>query len=121
KEEIKKRISCDSTIFTIMRAIGTHNYFVYILTNRHRNVLYVGITNDLQARLYQHNNPDDHNNSFTAKYNVCYLVYWERHEFIDHAIEREKQIKKWNRKKKEDLIAGINPSWEFLNDEVEEW
>ena len=96
-----------------------HNYFVYILTNFHRKVLYTGVTNDLERRLHEHRiSSETDKKSFTGKYNCFYLVYWERHQWIQHAIEREKEIKGWNRVKKERLIESINPDWKFLNDEV---
>ena len=55
---------------------------------------------------------------FSYKYNCIYLVYYEGHEFMNQAIEREKQIKKWRREKKEELITSFNPEWKFLNDEI---
>lgn len=57
--------------------------------------------------------------TFAGKYNCYHLVYWERHQLIEHAIEREKEIKGWKRYKKEDLINSINPEWRFLNDELD--
>jgi len=102
------------------RPIGTHNYFVYITTNKNKRVLYTGVSNDLYARIKQHeedaSGPKKH---FAGKYNCIYLIYWERHENIDHAIEREKEIKGWLRSKKETLITEFNPSWKFLNDELD--
>lgn len=95
-----------------------HNYFVYILTNKNKTVLYTGVTNDLETRLDQHQNNQFNNNSFTKRYNCFYLLYYERHTFIDHAIEREKQIKGWLRSKKVALIEKDNPEWKFLNDEI---
>ncbi len=96
-----------------------HNYFVYLLTNQYKTVLYVGVTNDLSARLMEHKegkNPS----SFTAKYRCYYLVYYERYQYIDHAIEREKEIKGWTRAKKNLLIATENEEWRFLNNDVME-
>lgn len=95
----------------------SHNYFVYILTNYNKSVLYTGVTNDLKRRLFEHkenNNPK----SFTSKYKCYYLLYWERFQFIEHAIEREKEIKGWKRLKKENLIKELNPNLNFLNDEI---
>jgi putative endonuclease len=103
-----------------MKPVGTHNYFVYITTNKNKTVLYTGVTNDLFTRLFQHQQnakPFTHS-SFAGKYNAYYLLYYERFEFIEHAIEREKEIKGWRRSKKEALINSINPDWRFLNDEV---
>jgi putative endonuclease len=96
-----------------------HNHYVYILTNKHRNVLYTGVTNDLRRRLYDHRYIE--RNSFCKKYNCYYLVYYEWFRNIDEAISREKQIKGWIRKKKEALIEQCNPKWEFLNDQADHW
>ena len=83
-------------------------YYVYILANKYRNVLYTGVTNNLTRRVYEHKNHLDPN-SFTAKYHVTYLVYFEQANDIYAALEREKQIKKW--KRKEQLIETQNPTW----------
>ncbi len=94
------------------------SYFVYILTNASRTVLYIGITNDLLGRVHEHFEATLVEKGFTGKYNVCHLIYFE--EFADptSAIEREKQLKNWTRKKKEDLIATQNPDWRFLEMEL---
>jgi putative endonuclease len=95
-----------------------HNYFIYIVTNKIKTVLYIGVTNDLQRRIYEHENgllP-----GFTKKYNCHFLVYYEHFQNINDAIEREKEIKKWRREKKENLINGFNPMWKFLNKEIYE-
>ena len=84
------------------------SYYVYILTNKNRNVLYVGVTRDLIRRVYEHRNhlsPD----SFTARYNVTNLVYFEETTDVKAALEREKQIKSWSRIKKFFLIREQNP------------
>jgi len=94
-----------------------HNYFVYILTNKIRTVLYTGVTNDLSVRLKQHIEGSA-KFSFTKRYNCYYLVYFERYQYIEHAIEREKEIKGWTRAKKNALIEIDNKEWHFLNDEV---
>ena len=89
-------------------------YYIYILTNKNNSVLYTGVTNDLKKRLYEHKNklfP----NSFTAKYNVEKLVFFEITSDIKSAIAREKQIKAGSRKKKIDLIESQNPIWEDLS------
>ena len=88
-------------------------YYVYILTNSHKNVLYTGVTNDLIRRVYEHKHHLD-KGSFTDRYNVELLVYYESTTDVTAAIEREKQIKGWNRKRKDKLIAGKNPNWEDL-------
>ncbi|UOE41589.1 GIY-YIG nuclease family protein [Chryseobacterium suipulveris] len=83
------------------------------MTNKNRTTLYVGVTNDLHRRIYEHKN---HllKNSFTEKYNLEYCIYYEEFQSIDLAITREKEIKKWNRQKKENLINKVNPQWEIL-------
>lgn len=95
-----------------------HNYYVYILTNKNKTVLYVGVTNDLKRRLYEHENGTLP--AFTKRYNCHFIIYYEHFQFIEHAIDREKEIKKWRREKKERLIASRNPDWEFLNKEIYE-
>lgn len=103
-----------------MKPLGTHNYFVYLLTNKNRTVLYIGVTNDLKERLYYHRNPVSVPGKipFTTKYNCYFLVYYERFEDVQAAIDREKQIKNWNREKKDKLITNFNPDWKFLNDDI---
>ena len=85
-------------------------YYVYILTNKNHTVLYTGVTNDLIRRVYEHKNHLDLN-SFTAKYKVMKLVYFEETSDVTAAIEREKQIKSWSRNRKTDLIFEKNPHW----------
>jgi putative endonuclease len=88
------------------------SYWVYILSGRTRT-LYVGVTNDLERRTYEHQNklvP-----GFTSKYRVDRLVYFEEHADIRVAIEREKQIKSWRREKKMALIESRNPKWRDLS------
>ena len=88
-------------------------YYVYILASYKRGTLYVGVTNDLLERVWQHKekyNPE----SFTARYNVNKLVYYEIHEDIYEAIVREKQIKNLVRRKKIKLIEELNPEWKDL-------
>ena len=87
------------------------SYYVYILTNKYRNVLYTGMTNDLIRRVYEHRN---HliKDSFTARYNVTRLVYFEMTDDVRSAIEREKQIKFWPRARKDQLVESQNPTWE---------
>lgn len=104
-------------------------YFVYIMTNKGNNVLYTGVTcpttvrraSDLQTRCEEHLHKK-YPNSFTAKYNVNKLVYYERFESIEVAITREKQIKGGSRKKKIDLIVLNNPMWNDLYEtKIAEW
>ena len=84
-------------------------YFIYLLTNNYNNVLYAGVTNDLNRRLTEHKNKLI--KGFTKKYNVSKLVYFEESTSIDEASNREKQIKKWNRKRKNELVETINKEW----------
>ena len=93
------------------------NYYVYILSNTHKNVIYVGITNDLVKRIYEHKSHLD-KHSFTARYNVENLVYYEVTTNVEAAIEREKQIKSWNRKRKNQLIESMNPDWVDLYNSI---
>jgi putative endonuclease len=97
---------------------ASHNYYVYILTNKNKTVLYIGVTNNLKERLYYHSNPEAHSKSFSHKYKCYYLIYFEHFYEIEEAIKREKQLKKWNRLKKEWLINRTNPDWKFLNDTI---
>ena len=102
------------------KTLGTHNYYVYILTNKAKTVLYIGVTNELRERLYTHRNPDVLSKAFTAKYKCYYLIYWEQYSDIDTAIDREKQLKGWTRNKKDKLILDFNPTLKFLNDEIQD-
>ena len=87
-------------------------YYVYILTNKTNRVLYVGVTGDLQKRVYEHKTKAAP--GFTSRYNVCKLVYFECTENVAAAIEREKQLKGWVRQKKVALIESENPTWRDL-------
>ena len=93
---------------------GIYNFYVYILTNKAKTVLYTGVTNNLKRRLEEHNeklNPQ----SFTAKYNLNYLIFYEKYGWIQQAIAREKEIKLLRRDLKLELIKEFNPNIEFLN------
>lgn len=89
------------------------HYYVYLLTNWNNKVMYVGVTNDLERRLYEHKNKLV--DGFTRKYNVDKLVYFETTTAVLAAIAREKQIKKWRREKKDQLVVGMNPAWADLS------
>lgn len=91
--------------------------FVYIITNRHHTTLYTGVTNDLRTRLWEHRTKQNAG-SFSAKYNLCKLVYFETFDSIEDAIRREKYIKGKSRKWKAALIEKMNPRWEDLTDRV---
>ena len=104
-----------------MKPIHIHNYYVYIVTNKNKTVLYIGVTNNLKIRLYQHQQnsiPFTHE-SFAGKYNAYHLLYFERFENIQQAIAREKELKGWRRSKKDELINTTNPNWKFLNDTID--
>ena len=90
--------------------------YVYILSNEYRNVLYIGVTNNLQRR-YQEHLPGAVD-GFTKKYHVHCLLYYEQYNHIEEAIAREKQLKRWSRSKKEWLIKQMNPE---MVDLAEEW
>ena len=90
---------------------------MYILSNKYCNVLYTGVTSDLLRRVYEHKNHLDPD-SFTSKYNVTRLVYFEETSDIKAAIEREKQIKSWNRNRKTSLIMERNPQWIDLYNQI---
>jgi putative endonuclease len=91
-------------------------YFIYIMTNKNNTVLYTGVTNNLQRRVYEHK--EKLIEGFTKKYNVVKLVYYEIFEDPENAITREKQIKAGSRQKKLDLINSMNQEWKDLYDEL---
>lgn len=88
-----------------------HQYWVYIMSNKVRSVLYIGVTNDLYRRYNEHRTGSV--KGFTQKYRCCDLLYFEEYNNVDEAIAREKELKGWKRYKKEYLIASNNP--EFVN------
>ncbi len=88
-------------------------YFVYILSNWDDSVLYIGVTSNLEKRLYEHRNYLA--DGFTKKYNIHKLVYFEESPDVNSAIAREKQLKGWTRKKKNQLIQKANPEWKDLS------
>jgi len=90
-----------------------HDYFVYILTDKSRATLYIGITNDLPTRLWQHRNPE--RISFSQRYHCTLLMHVEHYGDVNAAIAREKQLKGWTRAKKNGLIERENPRWEDLS------
>lgn len=91
--------------------------YVYILTNRNQTTLYIGVTSDLLKRTFQHR---EHffKQSFSHRYNLEKLIYWESFGSIEDAIAYEKKIKKWSRGKKNDLINDFNPEWKDLFEEI---
>ena len=88
-------------------------YYVYIMTNRSRT-LYVGVTNDLERRVHEHKSESIE--GFTKRYKIHRLVYFDATPNIEGAISREKEIKKWRRSKKIDLVEAANPGWKDLSE-----
>ncbi len=91
--------------------------FIYIVTNKNNTTLYIGVTSNLPQRILDHKQKK-FKNSFSAKYNLDKIVYWEAFQEIGNAIGREKQIKGGSRQKKLDLINTINPEWKDLYEEI---
>ena len=89
--------------------------FVYILSNKRRTTLYIGVTINIQNRMNQHR-AGCVKKSFTARYNLSDLIYLEQYETIEVARAREHQLKKWSRTSKEKLIASVNPCWKDLSE-----
>ena len=88
------------------------NYYVYIITNKKRGTLYIGVTNNLKRRIYEHKN--ELVDGFSKKYHLHKLVFYETFNSIYDAIDKEKKMKKWNRKWKIELIENTNPNWNDL-------
>ncbi|MBI5037555.1 MAG: GIY-YIG nuclease family protein [Candidatus Kerfeldbacteria bacterium] len=89
-------------------------FYVYIMTNDWNTVLYTGVTNDLSSRVLQHKRREV--SGFTQRYHVTKLIYYEEFQYVYDAIEREKQLKGWLRRKKDELIASMNPRWKDISD-----
>ncbi len=96
-------------------SVNEKSFFVYMLASKRNGTLYIGITSDLEKRIYEHRN--DINEGFTKRYKVHTLVYYEDGGDAFHAIQREKQLKKWNRAWKMHLIEKYNPQWKDLFDD----
>ena len=90
-------------------------YYVYLLTNWNNEVMYVGMTNDLERRISEHKAKAV--KGFTEKYNVNKLVYFEQTSEVNGAISREKEVKRWRREKKDALVKQVNPDWRDLSDD----
>ncbi len=92
-------------------------YFVYFVTNKSNSVLYIGVTNSLERRIFEHKN--ELIEGFTKRYHTHKLVYYEEYSDINTAIAREKQLKKWVRAKKNMLVDAVNPLWQDLFEQQE--
>lgn len=92
-----------------------HQYYVYIVTNPERTVLYTGVTNDIVQRVIEHYSNRGIKETFAGKYYCYNLIFYEEFRYVNDAIAREKEIKGWSRNKKIMLIESQNPSWIFLN------
>ena len=88
------------------------SYYVYIMSNKTNSTIYIGVTSDIYKRANEHN--DNVIDGFTKLYNVHKLVYVEEYNSVEDALNREKQLKKWRREKKEKLINSLNPQWKDL-------
>ena len=95
----------------------SEKHYLYIITNKNKGVLYIGITNNLKRRIYQHKNKV-HKSTFSARYNLDKLVYFEIFDSKDEALLREARMKKWNREWKMNLIKSFNPEWKDLYSEI---
>jgi putative endonuclease len=90
--------------------------YIYIMSNSHNSVIYVGVTSDLEARVYQHQN--GLMKGFTSRYNCTKLVYFELAADMTSALRREKQIKNYSRNRKNTLIASLNSNWQDISQEI---
>ncbi|MCL5094245.1 MAG: GIY-YIG nuclease family protein [Patescibacteria group bacterium] len=93
-----------------------NDYYIYFLTNQNNKVIYIGVTNNLKRRVYEHR--IELIDGFTKKYKCKKLVYFEGTKSIISALEREKQLKKWRREKKDDLVNQLNPDWKDLYESI---
>lgn len=92
-------------------------YYVYILTNANKNLIYIGVTNNLIRRVYEHKHHLD-KGSYTARYNIDQLVYFEETSDVEAAISRERQLKGWNRVRKNRLVESKNPEWKDIYTQI---
>ena len=95
----------------------SYHYFVYLMTTQNNRVMYVGVTNNLERRVWEHQNGAIE--GFTKKYNVKKLVYFEETTDVHAALAREKEIKKWRRSKKNSLVLTVNPEWNDISQNFE--
>ena len=98
--------------------VSDPEYYVYIISNKTKSVLYTGVTNNLPQRIIEHYLSRGNPKTFAGRYNCNLLLYHESFTYINDAIAREKEIKKWPRQKKDFLISEFNPNWESLNQEL---
>ncbi len=98
-----------------LRAPHENRYWVYFLSSKNRETLYIGVTNDLSKRLRDHRNPTPDSTAFTTRYHTTDLVYYEPFDGAEVAIASEKQLKAWRREKKDALVKKLNPKWEDLS------
>lgn len=94
-----------------------YKYYVYIMASKPNGTIYIGVTNDIIRRVYEHKT-NENKKSFTARYKTHDLVYLEIYNNIEFAIEREKQLKRWTRNKKKDLIETMNPEWQDFSNNL---
>lgn len=94
-----------------------YQYYVYIITNSSRKVLYIGVTNNVARRVVEHYANRGKSKTFAGRYHCYYLVYVEEFKYINDAIAREKELKAWRREKEEALVDTVNPERRFLNEE----
>jgi putative endonuclease len=111
---VEKNIYCPAAKTSLL--LMNRRFYVYILTNQLRTVLYTGVTNDICRRITEHYAGRGQDHSFTSRYNVYYLIYYEIHQYVNNAIAREKEIKGWRREKKMQLIYQFNPTLKFMNE-----
>jgi putative endonuclease len=98
-----------------MHVFNRHLYFIYFVTNPAKTVLYIGLTNNLEDRLAEHYFNRGKPETFAGRFYCYNLVYYEEFQYIYNAIARERELKGWTRKRKEELINVMNPNWTFLN------
>ncbi|HOH38202.1 MAG TPA: GIY-YIG nuclease family protein [Spirochaetota bacterium] len=91
-------------------------YYIYMIANRNNNVLYIGVTNNLKRRVFEHR--EKLVEGFSSKYNCCKLVWYEQTNNIESAIQKEKQMKKWKREYKSNIINEMNPQWNDLFEDI---
>ena len=106
-------LACHPELVSGSGVMEARQYYVYILTNKTNRVLYIGVTNNLERRIFEHKNKLVE--GFTKKYNLSKLIYYEATNDIDSALEREKQLKNWHRDWKLNLINSFNPDWRDLS------